>query len=175
MIKTSKIIEVPISAETRTIAYAKSDEMGKLNNSILVGKGNEVGFIGEEVVKKYLTEQTSGEIESGNHYDYDFIFQGKKFEVKTKLTTVQPKSSYDCSVANFNPNQKCDYYIFARVHEFWEKGWLLGYMTPKEYYEQAVFMKKGDIDPSNNYTVKADCYNVKILNLRNIKDLIKSL
>ncbi len=173
MIKTSKIIELPVSDETRRIAYSKSDEMGKLNNSILVGKGNETGFIGEEVVKKYLKDNSSRELIEGNHYDYDFIFNGLKIEVKTKYTTVQPKSQYDCSIANFNPNQKCDFYIFARVHEFWEKAWILGYMGKDEYFKQSIFMKKGDIDPSNNFTVKADCHNVKISNLHDIRDLIK--
>jgi len=172
MIKTSKIIEVPVSVDMRNIAYSKADEMGKLNNSIKRGLGNEVGFIGEEVVKKWLVD--SGALLSGNNtYEYDFIVNGLKCEVKTKLTTVQPKSHYDCSVANFNPNQKCDYYIFARVHEFWEKAWILGFLTPKEYYEQATFLKVGEVDPSNNFTVKADCYNVKINMLHDIRDLIK--
>ncbi len=173
MIKTSKIIEVPVSVGLREIAYAKADEMGKLNNSILVGKGNETGFIGEEVIKKYLTDNSSGVLQEGNHYDYDFLWNGLKCEAKTKLTTVQPKSTYDCSIANFNPNQKCDYYIFARIHEFWERAWILGYMGKEEYFKNAVFMKKGEIDPSNNFTVKADCYNVKISTLRDIRDLTK--
>lgn len=171
MIKTSKIIEVPVSARLRNIAYSKADEMGKLNNSILQGKGNETGFIGEEVVKKWLVDNDAS-LEDGNTYQYDFICNGKKCEVKTKLTTVTPKSHYDCSVANFNPNQKCDIYIFCRVHEFWEKAWILGYMSPQEYYKEAVFLKKGDIDPSNNFIVKADCYNVKITTLHDIRDLI---
>lgn len=172
MIKTNKIIEVPVLADMRDIAYAKSDEMGKLNNSILVGKGNEVGFIGEEFVKKFLIPEGE-EVEEGNHYDYDFKYKGVRYEVKTKQTTVQPKSNYDCSIANFNPNQKCDIYIFARLYEFWEKGWILGWLTKEEYFEKAVFLKKGDIDPSNNYVVKADCHNVKISELHDIKDLIK--
>lgn len=169
MIKTSKIIEVPVSDETRRIAYAKADAMGKLNNSILQGKGNETGFIGEEVVKLYLKD--SGHIQEGNHYDYDFLYNGQKIEVKTKYTTVQPRGTYDCSIANFNPNQKCDIYVFVRVHEFWEKAWILGWMGKDEYFKNSVFLKKGDIDPSNNFTVKADCHNVKISNLRDIKDL----
>jgi len=173
MIKTSKIIELPISVGLREIAYANADKMGKINNSILQGKGNEAGFIGEEVVKLYLRD--FGDVVEEEtfplRYEYDFLFNGKKCEVKTKQTTVKPKSIYDCSVANYNPDQKCDVYIFARVHEFWEVAWILGWMEKEEYFKSSVFLKKGDIDPSNNYTVKADCHNVKILNLHDIKDL----
>ena len=35
--------------------------------------------------------------------------------------------------------------------------------TKKEYFEKATFMQKGEIDPSNNYMVRADCYNLKII------------
>ena len=43
-------------------------------------------------------------------------------------------------------------------------------LTKEEYFNKATFLKKGDIDPSNNYTVKADCYNVPISELDNPKD-----
>ena len=42
------------------------------------------------------------------------------------------------------------------------KGWYLGVLTKEDYYDKATFLRKGDVDPSNNYTVKADCYNVRI-------------
>jgi hypothetical protein len=38
-------------------------------------------------------------------------------------------------------------------------------MDKKEYFEKAVFVKKGDVDPSNNYTARSDCYNIKIEDL----------
>jgi hypothetical protein len=37
-----------------------------------------------------------------------------------------------------------------------------------EYYKNAVALKKGEIDPSNNFTVKADCYNIKISDLQQL-------
>ena len=50
-------------------------------------------------------------------------------------------------------------------------GWILGYKTKEEYFKEANFLKQGQIDPSNNYTVKADCYNLKIKNLHSIENL----
>ena len=90
---------------------------------------------------------------------------GKKIDVKTKQTSVAPLLDYDCSVSNFNTKQECDAYAFVRVKNDFTVGWYLGSMDKKEYFEKAVFMKKGDVDTSNNYTVRADCYNLKIKQL----------
>ena len=49
-------------------------------------------------------------------------------------------------------------------------GWYLGYCTPKEYFDKANFVKKGDFDPSNNWTSHADCYNLPIQELNNVQD-----
>lgn len=155
----------------RSTALAKAKEMGQIKNSILKGEGNDTGFLGEEVVKSWLRER--GEVSGDNTYEYDFIFNGFRCEVKTKLTTVKPKSSYDCSVANYNPNQKCDYYIFARILGDMQKAWILGFIAKDEFFRNSVFLMKGDLDPSNNYTVKADCYNIKISRLLDIKQLVK--
>jgi hypothetical protein len=49
-------------------------------------------------------------------------------------------------------------------------GWYLGYCTPAEYFDKANFVKKGDFDPSNNWTSHADCYNLPIQELNNVQD-----
>lgn len=164
--RVSKIIPVPISDKMVSEAKEKAEEMGKLNNSIRSGEGNIVGFLGEEIVKSFFN------ITSRNTYNYDILYNDKKYEVKTKETTVVPKDTYDCSVAAYNTKQQCDYYIFVRVLDTLSKGWILGFMEKDEYMKNSIFLKKGDIDLSNNYTVKADCYNMKIYNLKDIKQLI---
>ena len=57
-------------------------------------------------------------------------------------------------------------YAFTRVHKDYSVGWFLGMLNKKEYFDKAVFMKKGSLDPANGYTVRADCYNVPISELR---------
>jgi hypothetical protein len=42
----------------------------------------------------------------------------------------------------------------------------LGLISHDKYFELARELKKGDIDPSNNYTVKADCFNLSIEDLQ---------
>ena len=151
-------------------AKAKANQMGTIKNSITKGQGNIAGFIGEEIVLNYLNEKDN------NSYDYDLILKdGRKVDVKTKRTTVKPRTNYDCSVAAFNTKQKCDVYIFCRILNDMSKGWILGYKDKEDYFNEARFMKKNEIDPANNFRVRADCYNVAIEDLESIDNLVQVL
>ena len=151
------MIEVTITDEMLLAARAKAVEMGKIHNSILKGGGNVAGFLGEQVAISVLGGDWN------NTYDYDLTTEaGKRVEVKTKQTSVKPLPHYECSIAKFNTKQDCDAYAFVRVLNDFSVGWFLGVLTKEAYFDKANFLKKGDVDPSNNYTVKADCYNVRI-------------
>jgi hypothetical protein len=86
-------------------------------------------------------------------------------DVKTKETACAPKPHYSCSVADYNTKQKCDYYAFVRVKKDLSVGWYLGVYPKKYYVKDAIFLKAGDFDPDNNFTVKSDCYNIPISKL----------
>ena len=160
--------EILITKDMINKAKAKANQMGKLNNSITKGQGNIAGFLGEEIVLNYLNENDN------NSYDYDLVLKdGRKVDVKTKRTTVKPRTNYDCSVAAFNTKQKCDVYIFCRILNDMSRGWILGYKDKKDYFDEARFMKKNQIDPANNFRVKADCYNVAIEDLESIDNLVQ--
>jgi hypothetical protein len=150
------MIEVNITNDMIHLAENKAEEMGKLNNSILNGSGSLAGFIGEQIFMNVL----GGEWK--NTDDYDVILSGKRIDVKTKQTTVKPKSYYDCSVASYNTKQDCDAYAFVRVKKDLSVGWLLGIKPKDKYFKESTFMRKGEVDPSNNFTVRADCYNLRI-------------
>ena len=139
------------------VARHKTAEMGVLRNSILMGSGSIAGFIGEQLAHSCL----GGVIE--NTYEYDIIMgDGTLVDVKTKQTSFTPLPYYDCSIANYNTKQKCDAYAFVRIKRDFTIGWYLGIIRKEEYFNRATFYKKGEVDPSNNYTVKADCYNLDI-------------
>lgn len=153
------MIEVDITEDMIRDAKAKSIEMGKLRNSITKGEGNVAGFIGELVALKII----GGKIK--NTYDYDLVSKGGiKVDVKTKRTTVKPKPFYNCSVADYNTKQACDYYCFVRVLEDNSKAWFLGVYPKDKFYEDATFNRKGEPDgPVFKFT--ADCYNLQISKL----------
>lgn len=150
------MIEVQITKDMLYEAQDKASELGILNHSILMGKGNFTGFLGEQVALKVLGGEWC------NTYNYDIILDGKRIDVKTKQTTVKPLPHYECSVAAYNTKQDCDEYAFVRVLKDYTVGWFLGSIPKKEYFEKARFLRKGDIDPSNDFTVRADCYNLSI-------------
>ena len=155
------MIEVAVSAAMLVEARDKAAEMGRLYNSIIRGAGNIAGFIGEAIAQQVLGGKLN------NTYDYDLVLpDGKTIDVKTKQTSVKPLVTYECSIAALNTTQECDYYAFVRVKNDFTVGWYLGVYDKKQYMEDAVFMKKGTVDPSNGYTVKSDCYNLKISELK---------
>ena len=161
----TKMIKVLITPEMIKEAEMRSAEMGELRNSITRGEGNLVGFIGELVAQKVL----GGMID--HSYDHDLLMDDflTTVDVKTKKTSVAPKESYACSVAAFNTKQQCDFYCFVRVKDDLKVGWYLGLYKKEAYFKDALRLAKGDFDPDNNYTVKADCYNLPISSL--IQDL----
>ena len=135
---------------------ARAAKLPLLNNSIRHGEGSLVAYIGEEVVKSVLR----GEIK--DTYDYDIVYQNLKVDVKTKERTVAPRPYYECSVADFNTQQDCDEYAFVSVLNTLKEAWYLGKISKPDFYKKAVFHRKGEIDPANNFTFKADCYNIPI-------------
>ena len=163
----SSLIELDITPDMIEEAQEKSKEMGTLKNSITNGGGNLAGFLGEILANKILKGRIS------NTYQYDIVLEdGTTVDVKTKNTTVKPLMTYDCSIAAFNISQKCNLYCFVRIKNDLTKGWVLGVYDKKEYFKDAVFMKKGDVDPSNNFVVKSDCYNLKINSLKKIEEVV---
>jgi hypothetical protein len=155
------MIELSITGDMLVTARDKAADMGRLHNSITRGQGNIAGFIGEDIA-----QQVMGGV-LANTFDYDLILDnGKTVDVKTKQTSVKPLETYDCSIAGLNTTQECNYYAFVRVKNDFTVGWFLGVYDKQQYMIDSIFMKKGTIDSSNGYTVKSDCYNLKINQLK---------
>ena len=157
----NKIIEWDIKPELVKRAKKKARQMGTLNNSITGGGGNDAGFLGEEVFVDFIkTTKPHHKIIIDNSYDYDVIYPPFTGDVKTKRTNFPVLPHYEASIANYNPNQKCDIYIFVRVMNDYTKAYICGWIPKQEYFKKATFLKTGDYDPSNNWYCKADCYNL---------------
>ena len=151
------MIEVEVTKEMLEEARKKSGELGVLRNSISKGSGNVAGFLGELLANKVL----KGELK--NTYEYDIVLKdGKTVDVKTKHCNAPPRGNYECSVAAFNTKQKCDMYCFVRLKTDYTKGWVLGVYDKSKYFSDSKFLRKGDVDPDNNFVVKSDCYNIRI-------------
>lgn len=131
-----------------------------LQGSISRGAGSVAGALGEIVVRDHLNYIHA----STPHYDL-YTSAGVRIDVKTKHCKTVPHPSYECSIAAHGTKQDCDEYIFVRALVSLQKLWILGRISKDEYYKKAVRHKKGEVDESNGFTFKADCYNLAIEDL----------
>lgn len=163
------MIIIDITTEQIQLAEKKAKELGELNNSITKGLGNIIGFLGEIIFAEYFNGTLA------NTYDYDVIVNDYKIDVKSKKTNYPPQENYLATVADFNTKQNCDYYYFVRIDLVNKKGYLLGGLSKKEFYKKSVFYKKDTLDPESTlgWTFKADCYNIRIGDLKQSKKIKK--
>lgn len=142
-----------------------------INNSIRSGEGRLAGTIGEAIFLRVTGGQSSG----SDWANYDVLWNGFKYDAKTKECTSPPQPHYFASIAKHNPNQKCDRYVFFRVMrrkgEDYTWAWLMGWMGKEEFFDTAVYYKKGDIDPSSTFgwTFRESCWNVEYSKLHEFK------
>ena len=149
-------IQVQITPEMYENAVKTANEyQHKLNNSIRNGKGTLVGCLGEEMIKK-----TFPFLKRLNTFQFDFQFNDKRLEIKTKERTVPPQINYECSVNELNGRQDTDFYIFTSVMNTYDVGWILGYIKKEKMWESATIYNKGDIDPRNNFRFHCKTYNL---------------
>jgi hypothetical protein len=164
------MIIIPITNEQRVRAK-ELYSFDKLNGSFTKGEGNKYGAIGEIIVFDYYKNKgfdVNNKIIGKDKYEYDLIINEFKVEIKTKSTNVYPQGRFLCSISNHNINQQCDFYFFVRVLENLQKGFLLGYKSKNNFFENAEFKKKGSTD-INGWVFKADCWNLPIKDLDKFK------
>lgn len=149
-------------------ANIAADELGVLPTSFMYGEGNLIGYIGKEMVYKHLNVQP---FEIPN-YNFDFVYNARRFLVKAKSTNVEPKSYHQCSVAQVQISQDTDYYIFCRVMIPSKFGWILGYISRLDFLKHASFHKKGSMEGNNNYITKNNNYSIQIGKLTKIDNLL---
>ena len=141
--------------------------IGKLRNSIRKGSGNWIGCLGEIIVSDRIGGKIVGT------YNHDILKGDKKIEVKSKERSVSLKPHYEVSIAVPSKHQHPDYYVFVSVQTAKGKAKqveIAGWMERDEYFKKARFLKRGDVDPSNNWKVLLDCYNLRIDELRPMSD-----
>lgn len=101
-----------------------------------------IGYIGEQIIMNYLNIETDSDT-----FDFDLLYNGKKLEVKTISCKFKPLPHYWCTVNSHDLNgvhkQTADYYIFLRILNDKSKGWILGGMTCKNFFEKGKFVPKG--------------------------------
>lgn len=132
-------------------------EFNVLKGSVTEGRGNEVGALGEILVWDAYKSKT----EYVGDYNYDMIIKKKKVDVKTKLQNMAPEPYHRANIFAFNTRQKCDYYCFVAILTDLSKGWIIGWKRKEDFFSEAEFHKKGEVDMKGSdptWTFKGDCY-----------------
>lgn len=161
-------MKVKITDANLSAARKRAANIGP--NSKKIMPGSEIyGMLGEQL----FLDNYGGELIDCYDYDINHPKIGK-IDIKTKKCSSEPQDDYYCSVSAYQiGKQNCDYYAFYRVQANLSVGWFLGIISKKEFIEKATLFKKGDKD--GNFEVKADCYNIKISDLRNISEVLKNV
>ena len=154
------ILQIPTTKDQIKRAQDLADEMGTLKNSITKGKGNVLGFLGEVVLADHFGWKQS------NTYNYDLLMpNGKTVDVKSKQCRSIPLPHYECSIASYNIKQQCDYYAFNRIKSDLSVVYFAGMLPKGVYFDKATKRSAGEVDESNGFTFRADCYNLEIAEL----------
>ena len=177
------MISLPFSKAMLDRAKAKADNLGSIRNSILKGRGNLAGYLGEEAVASYIEAEIISCDKGNDKYNYDIWKDDRKIEVKTKRRTVVPQGFFDVSVAKTSRHQTPDLYIFVsiefenmtyektkRVYRGIKNIWIVGQAEPEDYFARAKIWNAGDIDKSNGFKTHVDMYNLPISEIEPLDD-----
>jgi len=174
--KEGLIVEIPFTEEMVKSAKKKAKALGEIKNSILKGKGNLAGYLGEEAVASYVNAVVISNDEGDAKFGYDLIKDNKRIEVKTKRRTVVPKLFYDVSVAASSKHQAdkkgLDLYIFASIQfegSTPKRIWIIGQKDRDQYFKEARLIKKGEPEGNNGFIAHTNMYNLVTTKLDPIK------
>ena len=170
--RSTGMIEFNIPDDVIKEAEARGKKLGKLKGSILEGKGNTTGYVGQIMFQKIFGGTDTDEESNSKKFTSDVSLNGAGWEIKTKHTTVDfVDSGFDASISCNTKQQKFAKVVFFRV-KLWEdkakkipaknpKGWFGGYASYDQWMKNRFFAKKGDEDPSNGHVEYCDCWKMK--------------
>lgn len=121
------------------------------------------GTLGEIIFQRLYPQ---AERISKEDREADFILEEARIDVKCKKRNFKPLPHYEVSILDYQKDFDVDFYYFFSYDAKEGILYQLGYISKDDFFKIARFMKKGDIDPSNNYEVKKDCWNIKINQLK---------
>lgn len=156
------MIEVQISKDMIAEALDRASKVPALRNSDTQNHGTKIAALSDLMVEKTW----GGRIVSDMSFDFDWISPKLYlFEIKAKERNVVPQPWHNCAVKEYNTKQRCDYYLFTSIFADYSRGWILGYVSKKDFFEQARFFEKGQVDDDprgDKYVFPSSCYNLKI-------------
>jgi hypothetical protein len=124
-----------------------------------------IGVVSENVVRKYLGYKPM--MLNGFDGGYDIEWNGYKVDIKSMERTVNPRPHYVNNFVDYQRNHKADAFMFCSVNNKTKNLWICGWITKKEFLQEAKLYKKGFIRNRDNGTsFKLDADNWEIENYK---------
>jgi hypothetical protein len=115
-----------------------------LKNSIKNGEGTYLGSVGEVVLIDYYKNKEV-KFKDEQNFDYDFIINDFKIDVKTQSMKYKPKPYFTCHIPNFNIKQDCDFYAFMFINLETNDAYCEGMIRKKDWKLIAKLKKQGEM------------------------------
>lgn len=137
-----------------------------VKNSIRQGSGNVYGALGELVVLEYY-KQKGAEVLDYQAADFDFLINGRKVDVKTRVCRAEPLPWFRCNLPAYSVTQKTEFYIFVYVNKQMTQAHLLGGINKADFLRLARFYKSGEPD-GDRFRFSCDTYQIILRQLKKI-------
>lgn len=168
---------IPDKAHNWALANCSNDAY---NGTTLLkgGTGQYVGYIGEAVFGKWLSDQSFPFTHIGNRsFDADFSVKGITFDVKTKHRTVLPKSDYAAQVPMSQRGQETAFYVFTSVLMVRDRAAccdLMGFISKEEFWAKCEQVAPGTTH-GNGMVERTEAGTMPYISLRSMEDLYRNL
>ena len=153
-------------SEMNAIYAQKFSQSNRLNGhtDCLKTDSRKAGILGEIVFKALYPVAIISTV-----YDYDFIYQGKRVDVKCKLRSAPPNWGQEASVYAYQLRKNStDVYYFMSTTPQFEWVWICGYIERNELMlnPKSRLWKAGEFDKSNGKVFSQDTLSISYRNLK---------
>lgn len=153
--------KVEFSKEMLARATQRAFKMGDLNNNFSP-QSNTVGMLGEEIFQYLFPSALLCDTS-----DYDFIINSKKIDVKSVITSIEPKPYYEFSITKNREDKDFNFYFICAISSSFSHGWAIGTISKEDFFSKAKIIKKGDQRP-NGGVYKADAKSISYAELNTL-------
>jgi len=138
-------------------------EFGILDNSLTHGDGNAAGALAEICFLDYFKAKGK-DIIHAKHYDYDFIMNKKKIEIKATRVNNPPRLAHQFKLPCDHYDQQCDFYCCIYVMNDFSKVFINGYISKIDFFNNAILHLEGEME--HNFTFRCDTKTVTLAELK---------
>jgi len=153
-------IDKPMNQRAKRASEENYARLGS-KGTLLVGKERKIrhcGYVAEEIVAQTFTRLVRVDRPA-----YDFEYRGFTFEVKGIGCNQEPEPHWEATSMDYQKNRKFSHFIFCRVNNNFLEGWILGFISREDFYEQARFAEKGTKNQNFEYDNDRHCIEIRLL------------